>query len=392
VLSRIAQFFRPAPPPPAPKRIDFDPSTIDAEGFFAELRALRREVDQKLGDDDTAHVRKMERIARTAIAVGLATAWMGPNPVSAIALSLGRNTQWLLMHHVGHRGYDRVPGIPKRFTSRVFARGKRRMIDWADWMIPEAWMYEHNVLHHANTGEQKDPDLIERNAEPIRNARVPLIVKYAWLGLFAANWRSYYYAPNTVRAWVESAPRKEGAPALDYTKTLWLRSYLPYGALQFVGLPLLFAPLGPLAVGSALVNSLAAEVLANFHTFLVVGPNHTGDDLVRFDERPASSAEAMVRQVVSSVNYATGTEAIDYAHLYLNYQIEHHIWPDLPMHRYRELQPKVKALCAKYGIPYIQESVFRRARKMIDVTVGQATMMRATRLEPFAEAVAVAAE
>ncbi len=391
MLSRIANIFRPPPPPPAPKPLDFDPSAIDAEGFFAELRALRREVDRELGDDDTAHVAKIERIGRMALAVGLATAWMGPNPVSAIAFSLGRNTQWLLMHHVGHRGYDRVPGIPKRFTSRVFARGQRRMIDWADWMIPEAWMYEHNVLHHANVGELKDPDLIERNAEPLRNARLPLFAKYAWLLGFAATWRSSYYAPNTVRAWVD-APRKEGAPALDYTKTLWLRSYLPYGALQFVALPLLYAPLGPLAVGSALVNSLAGEALANLHTFLVVGPNHTGDDIVRFDERPSSSAEAMVRQVVSSVNYATGTEAIDYAHFYLNYQIEHHIWPDLPMHRYRELQPKVKALCAKYGIPYIQESVFRRARKMIDVTVGRTTMMRATRLEPFAEAVATAAE
>jgi hypothetical protein len=38
---------------------------------------------------------------------------------------LGRSTRWLLMHHVGHRGYDKVPGVPAKYTSKVFARGWR---------------------------------------------------------------------------------------------------------------------------------------------------------------------------------------------------------------------------------------------------------------------------
>jgi len=354
----------------------FDLDSIDCDAFFRELRAIRRDVEAALGEDDVRHLQRLERVGRAATCLGLATAWV-PNPVSMAALALGRSTRWLLMHHVGHRGYDRVPGIPPRYTSRVFAAGWRRLLDWPDWMLPEAWKYEHNVLHHTHTGELSDPDLIERNAESLRDADLPVFVKLAGIGFLAVTWRSFYYAPNTVKAWLERGQEAgEGKPA-GYTRTLWLRGYVPYALLQFGALPALFLPLGPLAAGSALLNSLGAEALTNLHTFLVVGPNHTGDDLYRFDSRPRSKAESAVRQVLGSANYATGGDLVDYAHLWLNYQIEHHLFPDLPMLRYREIKPRVEALCAKYGIPYVQESVFTRVKKMLAVAVGRASMKRA---------------
>ena len=35
-----------------------------------------------------------------------------------------------------------------------------------------------------------------------------------------------------------------------------------------------------------------------------------------------------------------------------SHQIEHHLFPDIPGHRYAEIAPEVRALCAKYGLPY----------------------------------------
>jgi hypothetical protein len=115
----------------------FDLDAIDLEGFARGVKALRGEIDASLGPDDLRHLRRIERWGRVATAVGLATAPIVPNPLSAAALALGRATRWLLMHHVGHRGYDKVPAVPPRFTARVFARGWRRLIDWIDWMIPK---------------------------------------------------------------------------------------------------------------------------------------------------------------------------------------------------------------------------------------------------------------
>jgi fatty acid desaturase len=287
------------------------------------------------------------------------------------------------MHHVGHRGYDRVPGVPHERTSRGFAQGRRRFLDWFDWMLPDAWVYEHNVLHHSYTGEEQDPDLLERNAEKsLRDPRRPLALRAVQLALLALTWRASYYAPETLRALRRKGKRLDVPLSRAEGRELLLRCYLPYAAFHFVLFPALFLPLGAWAAFSALCNALLAEAFTNLHTFLVVGPNHTGEDLYRFDSSPANKGERYVQQVLGSANYATGGELNDYAHLWLNYQIEHHLFPDLPMLKYREVQPHVRALCEKHGIPYVQESVWTRARKMVEVVLGLRSMKRLTPRKP----------
>jgi fatty acid desaturase len=141
-------------------------------------------------------------------------------------------------------------------------------------------------------------------------------------------------------------------------------------------IPLLFIPLGPIAVLSVLINSLLAEIITNLHTFLVIVPNHTGDDLFLFKDAVNTKSEFFLRQITGSTNFKTGSDFNDFLHGWLNYQIEHHIWPDLPMSEYQRLQPQVKALCAKYGIPYVQESVWKRLKKTVDIMVGNTSMPR----------------
>jgi fatty acid desaturase len=194
--------------------------------------------------------------------------------------------------------------------------------------------------------------------------------------LLALTWRASYYAPETLSA-LRRKGRREGS---SLTRAeLWelvTKCYVPYAAFYFLLLPAVFLPLGLWAAFSVLCNSVLADVLTSLHTFLVVGPNHTGEDLYRFDSPPESRGARYVQQVVGSANYRTGGDLNDFAHLWLNYQIEHHLWPDLPMLKYREVQPKVRALCEKYGVPYVQESVWTRVRKMVDVVLGKTSMRR----------------
>lgn len=367
--------------------LDF--SLINAEAFFEELQAIRREIDKSLGETDIAHLKKMERWGRGFTLAGVLTAGVAPNPVSMICLAFGRGNRWVLMHHIGHKAYDRVPGIAANYTSKVFAQGKRRYIDWSDWLTPDAWIYEHNVLHHAYTAECKDPDLIEHNTEMLRDLPIPKTMRLASLGILSTFWRPGVYAPMALRVFKERKLDNKhdlGGYTLRNTlssffnKDYFLTGLLPYVAKEFVLMPLAYAPLGPWAVMSAFANSVGAEVLASVHSFLVVLPNHCGDDLYRYDERPASRAERKIRQIVSSANYSTGTDWQGFSQLWLNYQIEHHIWPDLTMLRYREVQPKVKALCEKYGIPYVQENLSKRLKRMADVVVGKSAMKRVTTL------------
>ncbi len=64
-------------------------------------------------------------------------------------------------------------------------------------------------------------------------------------------------------------------------------------------------------------------------------------DLFRFDHHYKDKQEFYVNQVLGTVNYTTGNDWIDYPQMWLNYQIEHHLIPNLPMTKYQEIQPGV---------------------------------------------------
>lgn len=360
------------------------PRTPDLDAFARELDALLAETRETLGAEDLEHLRKIERWGRLCTAAGYATAWLAPNPLSMVLLSTGRFTRWTMVgHHVSHRGYDRVPGVPEARRSRSFAQGRRRLVDWLDWIDPEAWAHEHNKLHHYRLGETADPDLVEANLDWLRDSELPMAVRYAIVAFFASTWKFSYYAPNTLRVLLEEEKRRRGEQGSPLTLAgmfahpeLWRRCFLPYAGVQFGLVPLLFLPLGPTASANVLLNSLGAEWLTNLHAFAVITTNHAGDDVHAFDA-PVSRGrpEFYYRQVVGSVNFHTGVDPVDFLHGFLNYQIEHHVFPDLPMRAYQRIQPRVRAICEAHGVPYVQEPVWRRLRKTIDVMVGRASMV-----------------
>jgi fatty acid desaturase len=389
VQARQRESCRMAPESPAP---------IDTQGFGRAMDELRATMKASLGQRDLDHFRRMERWGRLCSIAGYATAWIAPNPISAFLMSLGNTTRWtIMMHHVAHGGLDRVPNVPARYTSDRFAQGSRRFVDWLDWIHPEAWHQEHKV-HHYRTGEVEDPDLVEDNVRLIRELRAPAVFKYAAIAFIALTWKLSYYAPNTFKTLCVKRRRRAGLPGVkrdrgwfrriypwidqfnfrtDEGREFWRRCVLPYGIFRFVLLPGLFLPLGPVAAANVLANSLLAEALTNLHSFLIIVTNHAGDDVHRFDTRARSRAEFYVRQVMGSVNFTDGgNDLSDFLLGYLNYQIEHHLFPDLPPLKYREVQPQVKAICAQYGVPYVEDTLLNRVRKLFLVISGETSMKR----------------
>jgi fatty acid desaturase len=381
------------------------PALIDYRAFAVDVEALHARLKADLGEADLAHLRKMIRWGRTLTVAGYALAWPFPNPLAAILIGLGNMGRWACVTHpIMHRGYDAVPNVPARYTSRQFALGWRRYLDWLDWLHPDAWAHEHNQLHHYHTGQREDPDIVERNAWFIRHRALPRPLKWLLVGLLMATWKISYYAPNTffalkqqrrIRAQTPAQAKANPLPSMGTIKrwaipgekvmlpvTAWgieyyLRCVLPYGLVRFGVIPALFLPLGAGAWFAVLVNSLLAEIVANVVTFVTIAPNHTGDDVYRFDGRCKSRAEFYVQQCAGSVNYPGGSDVQDFLQGYLNYQIEHHVWPDLPLLKYRQAKPELQAICRKHGVPYIEESVFKRFRKTLAILIGDADMRQA---------------
>ena len=373
-------------------------SAIDAKGFTADIEKLKAEIEGPANYDDFRHLRKIERFGRMFSLIGFATAWIIPNPISAFCIHMGISTRFMLLHMITHGGYDDVPGIPKRYTSKHFGAGWRRYVDCLEWWPVETWHRQHNELHHYNTGEEIDPDSLLRHAQPFRELTVPKFVKHGFLFLLAITWKFSAYAPNSMSVLDPKTKTPITLEKIKYltlknifqfrkpnVRALWTSGYLPYVTVHFVLVPLIFLPLGRTAVLFVFLNRVLAEFMTNLHTAIVIFTNHTGDDLYSFKFHYKSKEEFYVTQVMGSTNYNTGTELTDYLSMWQNYQIEHHLFPRLPMLKYREIQPRVKALCKKHRVPYRQENIFRRTRRTIDVLTAKTDLRELKKFPQYEE-------
>jgi len=306
--------------------------------------------------------------------------------ISAVLLGIGNVYRWAnVTHPILHGAYDKVPNIPPQYTKSGFARGKRRWLDWCDWIKPEAWEYEHNIMHHYHLGEADDPDNVEKNLQWLIQSKIPMPVRRLIMYIFAGVWKPVYYAPNTLRILENKERRKKRLSEItDYQispftkngKELWTNYYLPYAFIKFVALPALFLPMGTTAFFNAFIIMLMAEIYANLHSFLVIVPNHSAGDIYQFSEPHKSQGEFYLRQIMGSVNYNTGSDFIDSLSGFLNYQIEHHLFPNIPHSYYQKMQPLVKEVCKKHNLEYRQDSVFKRIGMSIDLMVGKTKLLR----------------
>ncbi|MFI6937986.1 acyl-CoA desaturase [Streptomyces sp. NPDC050418] len=105
-----------------------------------------------------------------------------------------------------------------------------------------------------------------------------------------------------------------------------------------------------LSPGKALLFVLLHQALFGLHLGLAFAPNHKGMPM------PDGNSERwghLRRQVLTSRNIRGGP-VTDWLLGGLNYQIEHHLFPNMPRPHLRLAQPLVRAHCRDLGIPYTE--------------------------------------
>merc|ERR1711871_1067215 len=153
------------------------------------------------------------------------------------------------------------------------------------------------------------------------------------------------------------------------------------GLTRFFLLPAPLLALSPAFYWAAVTNLALADALSNIHSFIIIATNHCGEDMYKFENScTPRSGTFYMRAITSSANFRTsnGVRKDGTArklHGWLNYQIEHHCFPQLSILSYQKAAPQLRAICNKYGVPYVQQNVFRRLKKTADIMVG-ATSMR----------------
>ncbi len=102
-----------------------------------------------------------------------------------------------------------------------------------------------------------------------------------------------------------------------------------------------------------------ANLLRNLWAYVVIFCGHMPEGTQKFTPdvlQSETKAEWYLRQMLGAANFKAG-RFLGFASGNLCYQIEHHLFPDLPSNRLAEIAERVRPLCEKYGLPYLTGSL-----------------------------------
>ena len=122
-----------------------------------------------------------------------------------------------------------------------------------------------------------------------------------------------------------------------------------YGALLLTCLP----------VGKAVVFALLHQALFGLHLGMAFAPNHKGMDM----PDPAGERWGHLRRQVLTSRNVRGGPVTDWLLGGLNYQIEHHLFPNMPRPHLRLVQPVVREHCRSLGLPYAETGLLDSYRQ-----------------------------
>jgi fatty acid desaturase len=104
----------------------------------------------------------------------------------------------------------------------------------------------------------------------------------------------------------------------------------------------------------ALIANATANVIRNVWAYAIIFCGHFPDQTYTFTQEETENESRggwYVRQLVGAANI-DGGPVFHVISGNLGYQVEHHLYPDMPSTRYGEIAPKVREICERYELPY----------------------------------------
>jgi fatty acid desaturase len=207
------------------------------------------------------------------------------------------------------------------------------------------WVGKHN-RHHSNPNhEDLDPDIsitalaFTSDQAASKHGLVRLIARYqAWL---------FFPLLLLEAAHLHLASSKAILAGRGRTNTVEGLLLLAHVAGYTTALALVLSPL------QAVAFALLQQGLFGLYLGCSFAPNHKGMPTLTNDQE----LDFLHRQVLTSRN-VRGSRLVDFLLGGLNYQIEHHLFPNMPRPNLRHAQPLVRAFCQQHGIGYSEDSMF----------------------------------
>ena len=327
-------------------------SDADIEGLALSLDEIRSDIEASLGPKDRAYIERVIRFqrclevaARLTIFGSRGKAGWTVGTVALLASKCIENME--LGHNITHGQWDWM-NDPEIHSNTW---------EW-DMVSPSSqWKYSHNYVHHVFTNViGMDDDLgygvlrVSRDQEwkpsyllaPLRAVLLSAVFEWAIAlhDLFSeqAHQETEEAKAELKRAMIRKMIRQAG------------KDYLFFPALS-----------GRRFLRTFLANLFAAGFRSGW-AYIVIVCGHFVDGAEKFTPAVVENEtkpEWYLRQMLGTANFNAGP-VMRMMSGNLCYQIEHHLFPDLPSNRYPEIAVRVQAILAEYDLPYTTGPLIRQ--------------------------------
>ena len=324
----------------------------DVEELGRALDQIRADIEASRGERDARYLRNTIRFQRGLEVAGRAmivgarnrTLWWA----GASALGVAKIVENMeLGHNVMHGQWDWMNDPEVHSTSW----------EWDNAGASEYWKHTHNFVHHKYTNVLgMDDDVGYGTLRVTRDQRWhPYFlgnVVYMTLLQVLFEYAVAIQHLEIGRAVKGKMPREEfrsrGKVVANKIGRQVLKDYVLHPALA-----------GGLTrsrsgARKALTATVMANVIRNVWSNAIIFCGHFPDGAEKFTKQDVDSetrGEWYLRQMLGSANFHCGP-VLAFMSGNLSFQIEHHIFPDLPSNRLREISLRVQALCDEYDLPY----------------------------------------
>ena len=318
----------------------------DVENLARELDAIRQDVEESRGARDARYIRRtiaaqraLEVTGRLLLAGSSKRSYWWAGTTTLGVAKIIENME--IGHNVMHGQWDWM-NDPEIHSSNW---------EWDTAQPAEQWKHSHNYVHHQFTNVLGyDNDIgygILRMAreqkwnpanlgQPVYNALLATLFQWgvALHDLDVERIRKREKDPQEMKRQLRQILRKG--------RNQILKDYIVYPALS-----------GPQWRTTITANA-TANLTRNLWAYTIIFCGHFPDGAMHFTEEEIEDetrAEWYLRQILGAANFEGGP-LLHILSGNLGFQIEHHLFPDLPSNRYADISVRVKELCAQYDIPY----------------------------------------
>ena len=346
------------------------------EQLAREFDAIHDEVYADLGERDARYIRSTIRLHRQLVlaarALLLGSRYKPLWLAGTASLSLAKILENMeIGHNVMHGQWDWMndPDINSQSW------------DWDTASPADAWRHSHNYEHHTFTnirGKDRDLGYEIMRIDPHQRWH-PVYLLQPLYNLLLMGFFEWGVAVHDLNRGAIHSGEKSKEQVLEELKAIGakargqiVKDYIAFPALAAA---VAFAagvrgasrdlasdtmPAGRRA-GSArrafkttVAANFTANIVRNVWAYSIIFCGHFPDQTYTFSEEEVADETRggwYVRQLLGAANIDGGP----LFHLLagnLSFQVEHHLYPDMPSSRYAEIAPRVRDICRRYGLPY----------------------------------------